>query len=242
MLKIVFFLIPLLFFGWSAQAQAPKISDSFLDLYQQQLPFFQELITGGEYGDLPRTIEGEPYYKTRNFDYGLLKINGIDYQEVPMLYDSYRDYLVTFHPLYRQKILMKAEKIDEFVLFETDRFKYFAGNEGYVHHRNGFYRVLHEGEIQLLKKYYKQLKVSKDMRSYLKILLEYEDLFFWYQGSFQKVGKKKAAIKALGMDKRTVKKEIPWSNYEYKQDPEKFLVLLIELREQTMADFNGFVQ
>lgn len=178
-------------------------------MYKNQLPYFQELISGGQYADLPRNIDGDPYYKSRNFDYGVLKINGIDYQEVPLLYDSYKDYLVTFHPIFNQKILMKSEKIDEFVLFGEDQFQVFGENKGYPHHGNGFYRVLSDGDVKVLVKYYKELKVSKDMTTYLKHMVSYEDYFLWFEGDFVKINRKKEAIQALGLEKKAVKRALP---------------------------------
>lgn len=242
MLKIIFFITSFLLLGWSAKAQEPEITESFLALYQEQLPFFQELITGGEYADSPNTVDGKPYYKSQHFDFGLLSINGIDYQEVPMLYDSYKDHLVTFHPIHKQKILMKPEKVEAFKIFETEEFQFFEGNENYNKHRNGFYKVVSGDEVKVLIKHYKELKPSKDIRQYLYELKEYEDYFLWYQGDFIKVEKMKSAIKSLGLDKKEVRKALGWSQYRFKQDTPGFLKELVAYHSEINSSFTGFTK
>ena len=82
-------------------------------------------------------IKGDPYFLTRQFEVGSLRINGITYPEVPLIYDIYRDQLVTFHPIFNQKILIKPEKIDGFTLSKGQLFRYFSGNESFIHHGNG---------------------------------------------------------------------------------------------------------
>lgn len=242
MTKFSFFFSFLSFLGSSAFAQAPADSDSFLKLYKNQLPYFQELISGGEYSDPPKSINGEPYFKSRNFDYGSLRINQIDYQDVPLLYDTHRDVVVTFHPIHNQKILIKSEKVDEFVIFESDVIRNFKGNEGYPHHGNGFYQVVEDSDLKVLVKYYKDLKVSKDMTSYLKEFVEYADHFLWFEGDFVKINSKKDAIKALGLDKKQVRKELPIANYQFKANISQYLQQMVDLRVQSSNEFNGFAQ
>ncbi|MFC3879302.1 hypothetical protein ACFOSV_03900 [Algoriphagus namhaensis] len=242
MTKFSFFLSVFLLWSFGVIGQSGPQSDTFLRLYKEQLPYFQELISGGEYSDPPKSINGEPYFKSRNFDYGSLRINKIDYQEVPLLYDTHRDVVVTFHPIHNQKILIKSEKVDEFVIFESDVIRNFKGNEGYPHHGNGFYRVVKDSEVKVLVKYYKDLKVSKDMTSYLKEFVEYSDHFLWFQGDFVKINSKKDAIKALGLDKKQVRKELPIANYQFKANISGYLQQLVDLRVQSSNVFNGFAQ
>ncbi|WP_373396894.1 hypothetical protein V8V91_19930 [Algoriphagus halophilus] len=114
MLKIKFFIPFVLLFMWAAKISAQ--TQSFISLYKEQLPYFQELITGGQYGESPLNYEGHPYFERRNFEEGVLSINQINYTDVQLLYDETADEVVTFHPIYKQKILIKAEKIQEFQL------------------------------------------------------------------------------------------------------------------------------
>ncbi|WP_296705959.1 hypothetical protein, partial [Algoriphagus sp.] len=164
MLKIYFFTPFLLIFIWTAPSHAQ--SQTFLALYKEQLPYFQELITGGQYAEAPLNYEGHPYFQTRVFEEGYLSINGIKYTEVQLLFDENADVLVTFHPIYKQKILIKPEKVEEFQLEGGSLFRRFQGNESFPKHGNGFYEVLRDGEIKVLLKHYKEAEPTKEIGKY----------------------------------------------------------------------------
>ncbi|MDN3205436.1 hypothetical protein [Algoriphagus sediminis] len=242
MIKIVFFSVSLMLLGWSVRAQEPEVSDSFLALYQNQLPYFQELITGGEYAFASNTYGGEPYYKSQHFDFGLLSINGIDYEEVPLLYDSFNDHLITFHPIHKQKILFKPEKVEAFRIFENEEFQYFEGNSDYNKDKNGFYRVVAGDDLKVLTKYFKELKPSKEIEKNLFEFREYEDYFLWYKDDFVKVEKLKTAIKALGINKKEVRKELDLNSYKFNQDIPGSLAKLVAFHSKNSTSFNGFVE
>ena len=107
MRKILFFLSSAFFFlsnGISAQIAGENLP--YIPAYREQIPYFQELITGGQYAEPSSLIKGDPFYYSRQFERGTLQINTITYPDVPLVYDCYRDQLVTFHPIFNQKILL----------------------------------------------------------------------------------------------------------------------------------------
>jgi hypothetical protein len=240
MLKISFFLSGLLIFGWSAKAQEVSASDSYLSLYQKQLPFFQELISGGLYADSPRNFDGHPFFETRVFGNGVLRINEVNYKEVPLLYDSQADWVITFHPIHNQKILIKSEKVDEFELQDGSEFRNFKGNETYTHHRNGFYEIISDGEIKVLAKHHKELKPVNELGDYTKVFVAYEDLFYWYNGKFESVSRKSQAINLLGLDKKEAKQALKASRLDFKRNMEQALAILANLRTKRSDTFEGF--
>lgn len=242
MLKIPFFFSAFLFLGWSASAQVVQEPKSYLTLYQDQLPFFQELISGGLYADAPKNYDGFPFYKTRVFELGILKINEVNYSEVPLLYDSQADWVITFHPVYNQKILIKSEKIDEFKLQDGSVFRNFKGNDSYSHHENGFYEVSFDGALKLLIKHYKVLKPVKELGDYTKEFVTNSDYFFWNEGQFEAVSRKSQAIKLLGLDKKEVKKSFKGNSPDFKRNMEEYLGKLVQLRVDSEQEFGGFVK
>ncbi|SFU19561.1 hypothetical protein SAMN04489724_0153 [Algoriphagus locisalis] len=240
MLKKYFFTPFLLFFVTVANSFAQ--SQTYLSLYKDQLPYFQELITGGQYGEAPRNHEGDPYYLDRTFGEGTLSINRIKYTEVPLLYDEYADLVVTFHPIHRQKILINPDKIEEFQLKDGSLFRKYSGNDSYGHNRNGFYRVESDGKIKVLKKYYKSKDPIKEVGPYTHSYEESSDFFYWYDGAFVLIRKKKQAIKSLGLSKREVKKNFRGKSLYFSMDKERYILELAKLRESSSDTFNGFVE
>ncbi len=240
MLKITFFLSVLLIFGGAAQAQDNPESESYLTLYQEQLPFFQELISGGLYADSPRNFDGHPFYLSRTFGNGTLRINEVDYQDVPLLYDSQADWVVTFQPIHKQKILIKSEKVARFVLSDGSEFRNFPGNKSYVHHGNGFYRILGDGEVKVLAKYYKELKPVKQLGAYTKEFVAYENFFYWHAGNFEAVSRKSQAISLLGLEKKEANQALKARRLVFKRDMPQALVVLAGLGASDQGTFNGF--
>jgi hypothetical protein len=230
MRKIIFFLLPISFFvstGLTAQVVGDNLA--FLPEYREQLPYFQELITGGQYQEPSRLIEGDPYYFSRQFEKGSLTINGITYPEVPLLYDAFRDQVVTFHPVFNQKILIKPEKIDGFRLANGVQFKYFPGNESSFRDGNGIYEVLGEGEYSALAKRFKTTKPIREISKYDEMYIEKTDYFLWKDAEFFQVSKASRILAVLGLEKKQVRKELKDRRLNFKRNPETYLQYIISV-------------
>jgi hypothetical protein len=227
MQKIIFFLFTASCFVSNGFSQVIGANLSYLPEYREQLPYFQELITGGQYAEASRLIQGNPYFASRQFEKGILGINGILYPEVPLLYDSYLDQVVTFHPIFNQKILIKPEKIDRFVLSNGSSFRFMPGNTGYLHNKNGIYEILGEGEFTAISKRYKSTKVLREMSQFDAVYVEKSDYFLWKDGVFFPVSKKNKAIEILGLNKKVMNKQLRSAGLNFKQNPESFLKFLI---------------
>lgn len=240
MSKIYFFTPFLLFFIGAVNSFAQ--SQTYLSLYKEQLPYFQELITGGQYREPPLNYEGNPYYLDRTFGEGSLSINKISYTEVPLLYDENADVVITFHPIYNQKILINPEKIESFQLKDGSLFKKFLGNYTYARNKNGFYRILSDGEVKVLIKYFKYVEPTKTVGKYTHSFVEKADYFYWYKDEFVLIRKKKQAIKSLGLSNKEVKKFLQGKSLYFSVDKEKYILELASLRQSQSETFNGFVE
>lgn len=227
MQKIIFFLFTTTCFVSNGVAQVVGGDLAYLTEYREQLPYFQELITGGQYAEASRLIQGDPYFASRQFEKGRLSINGIVYPEVPLLYDSYLDQLVTFHPIFNQKILIKPEKIDGFTLSNGASFRFLSGNSGYSRNQNGIYEILGEGKFKALAKRYKTTKALREMSQFDALFVEKTDFFLWKNGEFFPVSSRNQAIEIIGLNPKDTKKELRTEGLNFKQSPEKFLRYLV---------------
>jgi hypothetical protein len=216
-----------LFFVQEINAQVVGEDLPFLSAYQQELPYFQELITGGQYATPSPRIKGDPYFTSRQFEEGTLRINGITYPKVPLIYDTYRDQLITFHPIFNQKILIKPEKIDGFTLSEGQLFRFFEGNESFLHRGNGIYQVLGQGNAIALAKRYKTTKESRDQARYDSEYVEKTTYFIWEEGRFSSIKNSAQAIASLGLDAKVLKRELKAKGLQFKKSPETFLKFLV---------------
>jgi hypothetical protein len=233
MKKILFLLFSSLFFVTSTKAQMVGQESSYLAAYKKKLPYFQELITGGQYVEAPKTIEGHPFYFLRQFDNGNLSINGIIYPEVPLMYDCYRDQVITFHPIYNQRILINPDKIDEFSLSNGEVFRFMEGNSSYVHHLNGLYQVLNDGSTQILVKRFKTTKSKREMSIYTDEFIEKRDFFIWNSGVFTPINKANQAIEILELDPKIAKKHLKDQKLRFQENTEDYLIALVNLSKRS---------
>lgn len=227
-----------MFFVMTAKAQIAGRDATYLASYKEELPYFQELITGGQYVESPKSIEGHPFYFSRQFGEGSLMINGITYPEVPLMYDVYKDEVITFHPIYNQRILINPDKIDEFSLSNGERFKYFEGNESYSNNLNGLYQILKDGENTVLVKRFKTTKSNRDISIYTDEFVEKKDFFILKTGVFTQINNSKQAIEVLGLEKKVAKKYLKESRIRFQDNPEKYLITLVELADQNTLTQN----
>ncbi len=230
-MRTILFLVALVFFKQVASAQVAGRDLPFLSSYQEEIPYFQELITGGQYAAPSSLIKGDPYFVTRQFEAGTLRINGISYPQVPLLYDIYRDQLVTFHPIFNQKILIKPEKIDGFEWGDGKLFRFFPGNESFLHHGNGIYQVLGQGKAIALVKRYKTTRSLREIARYNLEYVEKKDYFLWKDGAFFPIKKSSQAILALQLNVKALKKELKGKGLKFNKDPEAYLNYLVAYPE-----------
>jgi len=242
MIKLMLIVITMAIFMCPASAQDRQDDTSYKVLYEQKLPYFQELITGGLYAHSPSNYGGDPFYNTRVFETGSLSINNIVYANVLLLYDNHADMVLTFHPIYKQKILIKPEKIDDFTLEDGTVFRHFKSNSSYNHDNNGFYEVIYDHDIKVLAKHYKESEAVNEIGHITREYVSYDDYFLFFDGKFEIMNKKKHAISKLGMNKKSVKKHFRSKNLVFKFDRKEYLIELVKLQEMSGKTFEGFYE
>lgn len=228
-MRSILFVIILVFVFLDREAIAQVAGEDlpFLSAYQQELPYFQELITGGQYAEPSSLIKGDPYFATRQFEKGSLRINGITYPQVPLVYDSFQDQLVTFHPIFNQKILIKPDKIDGFTLSGGQLFRFFPGNDSFLHRGNGIYQVLGQGNAFALAKHYKTTKEVRELSRYDAEFVEKVAYFIWRDGKFSLIKNPGQAFTSLGLDSKSLKRELKAKGLHFKRTPEAYLQFLV---------------
>lgn len=219
----IYFHVTLISFGF-AQGEF-----SYQHAYRENILLDQEIVTGGYYVDPAKNIEGHPYFRDRNFENGKIKINDLLYEEVPLLYDIWKDEILTFQPIYKKKILVRADKVQEFIIGEKDAKKFvrIAENPRYSFHRNGLYELISEGKVSLLAKHYKQTKDTRDVSKFSDVFYEKTDYFLKKGDELQLIRKKKQAREFLDMDKKAFKDVFKSQRISFKDQREAYLLKLV---------------
>lgn len=206
--------------------------------YRNNITLDQEVISGGYFVDPPKEYEGHPYFITRNFESSEITINGLNYKEVPLLYNIWEDQVLTFHPIHKQKILIKSDKINSFTLQlgTTVSFVRVENNPSYNHHGSGIYESLGEGPVRLLIKHRKLTRSKREVSVFSKEFYEEQDYFLKKNGEILKVANRKQAIDFLALDKKAVKRLSRTSNLYFRTDKKDYLFLLVSLYNQAQDE------
>lgn len=226
-----FFIIVFACIVSSLQAQSSR---ELAEAYQANIPLHQEIVSGGYYVDPPQNIEGDPYFQSKNFEYGSLTVNGLTYENVPLLYNIFSDEVVTFHPIHKQKTLIKTDKIDGFELPENIRFIRIQDKPEYSHHGKGFYELVKEGpKGNLLCKHFKTTKAKREMSQYSSIFLEKSDFLIQKEGQLLQVKSKGQAIDFLSLDKKQINRSAKEKGLNFRNDRRAYLSFLVESYNQS---------
>lgn len=202
--------------------------------YRSNIPFDQEVVSGGYFVDPPKEFEGHPYLITKNFELSELTINGLTYGQVPILYNIWKDQVLTFQPIHKQKILIRADKIDAFTLYlETPlSFVRLVDNPSYSHHGSGIYEYVGEGPSRVLIKHRKLTKPKREYSIYSEVFYETQDYFLQKNGEILKVSSRKQAIDFLDLEKKEIRKLSRASNLDFRTGKKSYLYFLVSLYNQ----------
>lgn len=226
-MKPYFFLIIVVF--CSASNLPAQSTKELAEAYRSNIPLHQEIVSGGYYVDPPQNIEGYPYFKSKNFEYGSLTINGLTYENVPLLYNIFTDEIVTFHPVHKQKTLIKTEKIDGFILPSKIRFVRIMDIPEYSHQGKGFYELVQEGgKANLLCKHFKTTKAKREMSQYSSIFMEKSDFLIQKGDKIIQVKNKGQAIDFLSLEKKLTNRSAREKSLNYRNDRRRYLSFLVE--------------
>jgi hypothetical protein len=227
MKTLVFFLFAILLVVGFASAQMHPLIQAE---YTENIPFHQEVISGGYYVDPPNNIEGHPYLRDKKFEIGNITINGLFYEQVPILYDIHKDLIITFHPLHRQKTIIQAEKINSFSILEPQQIKFVKIEDSfdYGNHNNGFYELVIDGNAQLFCKHFKTVNSKKETGKYSRIFIEDFDFMLKKGNEFLLVKKRKDVFEFLGLEKKAIQKELKSKDVFFQRSPRAYLSTVTE--------------
>ncbi|MFD2202099.1 hypothetical protein [Shivajiella indica] len=229
------FLIFLCLFSFCLSLSSQGQSDNTLEKkYRSNIPFDQEIVSGGYFVDPPKEFEGHPYFETKNFESGQITINGLTYSEVPLLYNIWKDEVLTFQPIHKQKILIRADKIDGFTIFfnTPTNFIRLTENPGYSNHGNGIYELVIKGKANLLIKHRKQTKSKREISKFSDEFYEQADFFIEKEKKIIQITSKKQAFEFLQLDKKKLRNPIRQRGLDFRRDKRSFLSYLTTVFNQ----------
>ena len=227
MLKILFVAVALMV---SSQLMAQEHTwKQYAEKYEEIIKHFPEINTGTHYIEENRSLEGHPFYLSAKIELGTITIGGFNFEAVPLQYDIWEDWVISFSSVFNQRMILNHLKIDRFKLVDGSTFVKREKPSGFLFHGNGFYREIVKGEIGLYAKYRKQKKQESSTMGLVRSYDEVARYFFDLEGTLVPIPKKKKLYETLGLSKKLAKQEIKRSGLRYRKNKEAYLQTLVNM-------------
>lgn len=203
--------------------------DSLFLTYRGLIPIDLEVFSGGLYVAPPAHIKGDPYFVKKGFEEGKVWINGLEYANVPLMYNTLSDDLITFHPIQKRNILIYPLKIDGFEIQGEINTRFIRLEEGFTgpNFNNGFFELVQDGTVKLLIKHSKELNPRPIDRIYTGQFLEKSDYFLFDGERLQVVRRKKDTFDFLEIERKTMRKKLRKDGLDFKIHRREYLSYLV---------------
>ncbi len=166
-----------------------------------------QIFNGPEYIPADINIKGHPFFEQKTLQSGVVKYDGMFYENIKMGFDIYRNEVAIVH--YDDKeffslIRLSNQKINGFG-FNGHRFVRLIKAENTGLPATGFYEILHDGYLKVLAKRIKKVQPSTE-RPYRYEFYSDSKLYIFKDGIFYPIGSRKMLFNLLEDEKKAIRR------------------------------------
>jgi hypothetical protein len=203
-----------------------KTIDNTKAVYFESLKDQSGLLNGSQYAGYSFTFKdgGHPFFYTDGFLNGTIVYDGLMYPKANLLYDEVSDVLLyrdTTHliQLVSERVLRFSIKGYNFIRIANDSNKRTLVS-------TGFYQLLYEGNIAVLKKEVKSIREvlvsnTEDIYRYIDLKKNY---YIKMSDVYHPVKRKKSLLELYGYKKKEIQQYIKRNKLNFKRAPDDFLI------------------
>jgi hypothetical protein len=176
--------------------------DSAVAVYHRTLAPEPGLYNGSQYAYnayYPFVInEGDPFFISKDFTNGTVFYNGVQYNNVTLLFDIIHEDLLTHDPAKIYILKLNADNVKWFKIWDHMfvRLKQDSGTNSPIH--TGYYDVLYSGKISIYKKVQKIFKENSASSSGVnKYVVETDEYFIKKNNVYFSIKNKKSLLAVL---------------------------------------------
>lgn len=193
------------------------------------------LYNGTEYEFYPPHIKGNAYvFDVNAFKAGSVNYDGVDYYNVPMLYDLNKDAVIIL--LYNNftKVSLISERVSDFSLLGHSFVRINADSlTGVKKVATGFYDQLFKGRhVQLFAKRAKTIQTTTGTTTLETFFSESKDYYLKIGNDYFSFGGKGALLSLLKNRKKELNQFIKANNIDYRNDPEPSMTAIVKYYDQ----------
>jgi len=210
--------------------QLKRVTENMVATYQKDIGPQSRLYRGPSYEFYDLFAAGTPYFfDSAAFTNGRVKYDGIVYKNIPLLYDEYRQVLVTFLNDNTSKIALLSDFVNEFDL-RGHHFISFVPDEPNKKMDVSFYDELYNNKLQLLVK---RQKLRREESLSLKTIFDNKNTYYLKKGQiYYTVNSKGQLLDVLSDKKKELKLYIKKNNIDFSDDRERALISVISYYDE----------
>ncbi len=236
--KRLFYTLLICFFSINVKAQADN--DSAFDqalanaigIYYQALGEESPLYNGSEYIEYAFTLQGgHPFFESDTWVNGNINFEGIEFREVPILYDIVKDQVIIPDFQKAFKINLFADGVQQFNLSGHTFIRLVQNDSDQI--ITGFYDLLYKGKIEVLAKREKKIIEKNINLQIANIVIEQDIYYIKKDGICYSIKNKRNLLDVLKDKKKDIQQYLKKISIKFKKDPETLMKLVAEYYDKT---------
>ncbi len=214
-------------FGQTAKSDSLQYSatiDNTINGFYKSIGTQSHLYTGFYNEPYDPRIKNNPYFRdTLQFIKGTVNYDGNVYHHVPVLYDIYKDIVISLLPDSISKYDLVTEHLHYFD-FSNHHFVRISSDTANL--KTGFYDEIYSKKLRVLTRYEKSIQTTTN-NQHLEKLFDKSTSYFLKKGNtYYPVNSEGALMDALKDKKKELKQYAKANQIKFRKDPESALTLL----------------
>jgi hypothetical protein len=206
-------------------APVATVSDSLVRIYQSSLGANLPLYNGRQFYGYSTAIIGHAFFPVNEWITGSVLFDNMWYHRIPLMYDAYKDELVTMHPNGVPFILFN-DRVQEFSLNDKVFVRLFASKGNRI--ATGFYQRLSSGKAIAFAKRVKFLE-EKIVGLEIERKFLVKDVFYIMKDNIYTRIKKAQSLLGVLNDKHSeLAQHISQERIKYKSGAEAYIINVTE--------------
>ncbi len=198
-------------------------------LYNKLMAKQMLLYNGSEYIDFDRSIKGNQYFESEDWEEGNIFYDGQLYKQVFLRYDLYDDVVITEHfdrRGYYAKVQLIGEKINYFDLLGHHFIHIEPNSAAVTVLRTGFYDLIFDGQVKVMVRRIKEIQQSTSTTNFREEFRQRNRIYLHKDDLYYSVKSKRSVIKVLKDQKKELRRFARRSHLNFKEDRENSIAKL----------------
>lgn len=205
-------------------AVAMNAPGSPLALYKSATIYSPHLYNGQRYHIYDSRSKDHQFFQSEDWQTGSVYYDGQLYQNLPMLYDIFKGFVIVRHPERSGLVQLQSERVRDFSILSNRFIKIEKDEAKGIDIPTSFYQILYDGKTQVLAR---RVKERQEQIENNRVNVYFHEKNFFYikkDGAYHIIRSKKAALSLFKDQKAALRKALRENKIKYRKARELALI------------------